>query len=374
MMTKALKGTLAAAAGIALALGGVSTAVQAQEDGPGILAAGDVSTSTGIRLHGDVNGSPKSPQASLIDLEVADGEHRTVYCIQINVPLLPGNTHEERAWDDVPVEQLPLVLGVLVNGYNGSNADELLAAAEVVDGDFGSFSADQIAYAGTQSAVWSLTDGWTLKADATEGSDALDAAVTAVQNYLLDNSEPIEEPDFEPAFEVDDSAAVADGTKVGPFTVATNLDAITFAQPDGATIVDENGEAVTSFVDGQTFYVEFADELGTSVSLVADTITWTTPVGRTFVPVDGSGEGVEGQRLILAGAHTTEYTPELTIEIAVEEVPTESPAPPKETLDKTGTDLTMIASLGGAVLLAGVVAMVLLRRRSAARADWGSEA
>ncbi|MEU6858441.1 thioester domain-containing protein [Glycomyces sp. NPDC046736] len=372
-MTKALKGTLAAAAGIALALGGVATAAQAQEDGPGILAAGDVSTSTGIRLHGDVNGSPKSPQASLIDLEVAEGEHRTVYCIQINVPLLPGNTHEERAWDDVPVEQLPLVLGVLVNGYNGSNADELLAAAEVVDGDFGSFSADQIAYAGTQSAVWSLTDGWTLKADATEGSDALDAAVTAVQNYLLDNSEPIDEPDFEPAFEVDDSAAVADGTKVGPFTVATNLDAITFAQPDGATIVDENGEAVTSFVDGQTFYVEFADELGTSVSLVADTITWTTPVGRTFVPVDGSGEGVEGQRLILAGAHTTEYTPELTIEIAVEEVPTESPAAPKETLDKTGTDLTMIASVGGAVLLAGVVAMVLLRRRSA-RADWGSEA
>jgi LPXTG-motif cell wall-anchored protein len=376
MMTKALKGTMAAATGVLLGLSGVAAA-QAQDEEPGIEALGDVVQETGIRLNGDL----QDPKATMLGLDLGDGETRTVYCIQIKVGLKDQLTHVERAWEDIPVEQLPKVLGVLANGYDGSNAAELIEAAGVTDQDIAPFTPEQVAYAGTQSAVWSLTDGWTMDPNpaegqtgngSTEGEAGVDTAVSAIQQYLLDNSDPTEEPDIEPAFDVDDSAAKADGATVGPFTVTTNIDSLTFTQPEGATIVDENGEAVTSFTDGQSFYVEFAEEKTSSVTLVTDTMTWTTPAGRTFVPVDAEGKDVEGQRLILAEDHTSEYNFEVEFEIAVEEVPPTSESP-KPQLPVTGSSLTTVATAGAAVLLAGVVAMVLMRRR-AARADWGSDA
>lgn len=371
MMTKALKGTLAAAAGVALGLTGVAAA-QAQDDEAGTLAAGNVHIEDdGIQLFGDVEGTDKQPHASMISLDMGDGEYRTVYCIQLNVNLEEQYLHEERSWDDVPVEDLPKVLGVLDNGYDGTNAGELLDAAGVAGEEYDGFTQEQLAYAGTQSAVWSLTDKWVLDADdPTAGGDAADAAVQGVQDYLIENSEPIDEPDLEPYLDVDDSEAKTDGDTVGPFTVSTNIDTLTFSQPEGATIVDENGEEITSFTDGQTFFVKFDEAKTGTVKLVADTITWTTPAGRTFVPVDDAGADVEGQRLILAEEHTAEYTPEIEFDITVEEVPSESPKPQ---LPTTGASLTTVASVGGAVLLAGIVAMVLMRRR-AARANWGSDA
>lgn len=368
MMTKALKGTLAAAAGIALSLTGVAAAQAQDGEDVGISATGNVILEDGIRLHGDT----QSPEATLIGLDLGDGETRTVYCIQIEVGLEEDLIHEERPWENIPVEQLPLVLGVLVNGFDGANAAELIEAAGVTDQIIDPYTQEQVAYAGTQAAVWSLTDGWTMDADSTDGEAGVDAAVTAIQQYLLAESEPIDEPDFEPSFEIDDSAAVTEGATVGPFTVATNFDSITFSQPEGATIVDENGDEITAFEDGQSFYVQFDEAADATVTLVTDTITWTTPAGRTFVPVDADGADVEGQRLILAEEYTSEYAAEIEFEIAVEEVPPASESP-KPQLPVTGASLTTVASVGAAVLLAGVGAMVLMRRR-AARADWGSDA
>ncbi|MQM25176.1 Cys-Gln thioester bond-forming surface protein [Glycomyces albidus] len=367
MMSKALKGTLAVAAGTMLGLSGL-TAAQAQDEEPTPSgASGTVVQEPGITLHGDT----QDPTAVMLGLDLGDGETRTVYCIQIEVGLEDDLIHEERPWDDIPVEDLPLVLGVLLNGYDGTNAAELLEAAGVSGETIDPFTAEQVAYAGTQAAIWELTDGWAITAsDPTEGEAGVDTAVLAVHDYLIAESEPVDEPDFEPYFEVDDSAAVTDGAKVGPFTVATNFDKLTFAQPEGATIVDENGDAVTEFTNEQTFYVEFDEAATSSVTLVTDTITWTTPAGRTFVPVDAEGADVEGQRLILAEEFASEYAAEIEFEIVVEEVPSESPKPQ---LPVTGTSLTYVASIGGAVLVAGVVAMVLMRRR-AARADWGSDA
>jgi len=365
MMTKALKGTMAAAAGIALGLGGVTAAQAQDEDDPGTLAAGNVVVDDGIRLHGE----SQNPEAALISLDLGDGDLRTVYCIQLQVGLEQDLIHEERPWEDVPVEDLPLVLGVLLNGFDGTNAADLLTAAGVDGEDLEGFTAEQVAYAGTQSAIWSLTDGWVLQGDSTEGGAGVDKAVTEIQDYLIENTTPVDEPDFEPYFEIDDSAAETDGATVGPFTVSTNVDEVTFAQPEGATIVDENGEAIASFTDEQSFYVKFDAEESSSVTLVTDTVTWTTPAGRTFVPVDAEGADVEGQRLILAEEHTSEYAAEIEFDIVVEETPSESPKPE---LPVTGSSLTTVASIGGGVLLAGVVAMVLMRRRRAA--NWGSEA
>jgi TQXA domain-containing protein/LPXTG-motif cell wall-anchored protein len=375
MIKKALKGSLAAAAGLALGLGasGVALAQDGQEPP---VASGEVSTAPGIGLYGAVDGTPKNVNASMISLELGEGNSRVVYCIQINVNLINGNTHEERAWDDVPVEQLPLVLGVLLNGYNGGNADELIEEAGVAGEDFESFSSEQIAYAGTQAAVWTLTDNWDIKVDdPTAAGAGVDNAVLGIQEYLIENSEPVEEPDMEPYFETDDSEAVVDGSTYGPFTVSTNLGGVNFQQPEGATIVDENGEAVTKFTDGQTFYVEFAEEKSSSVSFVTESVSWVTPVGRVFVPVDGDSNTLEGQNLILGESHEEEIAAELQFEITIEETPEESTTPAAQPqLPQTGTNLTMVAGIGAAVLAAGVVALVLMRRRAAtAGGDWGGD-
>jgi LPXTG-motif cell wall-anchored protein len=371
MMTKALKGTMAAAAGIALGLTGVTAAQAQDEEAPSTLAAGDVIIEDGgIQLYGKADGVDKKPHASMIALDMGDDESRTVYCIQLNVNLEEQYSHEERSWDDVPVDDLPMVLGVLLEGYDGTNAGELLEEAGLASDDYGDVTQDQLAYAATQSAIWSLTDGWVLDTTDPTENDVADAIVPALQAYILENAEPVDEPDLEPYFDVDDSEAKTEGSTVGPFTALTNVDSINFSQPEGATIVDENGEEITSLSDGQTFYVKFDEAKTSTVTLVTETFTWTTPAGRTFVPVDDAGADVEGQRLILAEEHSEEYTAEVEFEITVEEVPSESPKPQ---LPVTGSSLTTVASVGGAVLLAGVVALVLMRRR-AARADWGSDA
>ncbi|THV27645.1 Cys-Gln thioester bond-forming surface protein [Glycomyces paridis] len=372
MMTKALKGTLAAAAGLALALGGAA-AGHAQDGDNG--ASGSVGYESGILLNGQLNGSAYDVEAKMRYIDLGDGEQRTVYCIQIEVGFEEELTHEERPWDQAAVDDpaaLPEVLGVLVNGYNGTNAGAIIDAAGAgsdAEDPFDGYTADQVAYAGTQAAIWTLTDGWASRTgDPTGGGSGADTAVALVMNYLLDNSPPVDEPDFEPYFEIDETAAAAEGTTVGPYTVDTNLDGLTFAQPEGAKVVDENGEEVTEFTDDLTFYVELSEAASTTVTLVTDTFTWTIPAGRTFVPVEG-GEDVPGQRLILAEQHTEEYTADFDLEITVEAVPSESPKPQ---LPVTGSSLTTVASVGGAVLLAGIVAMVLMRRRRAA--NWGSEA
>ncbi|MCH7230625.1 thioester domain-containing protein [Glycomyces sp. L485] len=388
-MRKALKGSLAAAAGIALGLGVGGTA-PAQEEGEAItpFAAGDVTQRDGVGLYGSIDGSEKDVYAQMLSLELGDGDERVVYCIQINVDLLEGSNHEERAWDDVPVADLPLVLGVLLNGYNGDNADALVEAAGVGGENFETFSADQIAYAGTQAAVWSLTDDWEIgyvetpdpsdielaePGDPTMAGEGVDNAVSGIQTYLLENTEPVEEPDMEPHFDYDRSEAEVDGATVGPFSISTNLGSVTFQQPEGATIVDENGEPISEFADGQTFYVEFDEEETSSVTVVTDTVTWVTPVGRAFVPVDENSETLEGQNLILGESHEEPIDSTMEFDITVEDVPSETPpAPPK--LPETGTDLTMVAGVGGAVLVAGVVALVLMRRRAVtAGGDWGDD-
>jgi LPXTG-motif cell wall-anchored protein len=373
MMTKALKGTMAAAAGVALGLTGV-TAAQAQDEEAGILAAGDVVIEDpGIRLNGKLDGLDKKPHANMIALDPGDGEYRTVYCIQLGVPLKKDNAHEERPWEEIPVEDLPMVLGVLTLGYDGTNAGELLEEAGLASDDYGDVTQDQLAYAATQSAIWSLTDGWDLSTSDPTEDDVADEIVPALQEWLLANAVPVEEPE-EPFFDYDDTDAKVEGSTVGPFTVDTNIDSLSFEQPEGATVIDENGEELTALADGQVFSVKFDKAETASVTIVTDTVEWTTQAGRTFVPVDAEGANVEGQRLILAEEFTEEFYYEIPFEIVVEEVPSQSPSEsPKPQLPVTGSSLTTVATVGGAVLLAGVAAMVLMRRR-AARADWGSDA
>ncbi|WP_100447958.1 thioester domain-containing protein [Glycomyces xiaoerkulensis] len=376
MIRKTLKGSLAAAAGLALGLGsaGVAGAQDGGDEDPQPTATGTYDKiDDGIQLHGLIDGDEpdRDPAATLLGLELAEDDTRLVYCIQIGVPLFTEHVHEERAWGDTEVEDLPLVLGVLLNGFDGANAGDLVDAAEVAGEDLGDWSAEQVAYAGTQSAIWTLTDGWEIDGDdPTAAGDGVDNAVTGIQDYLLDNTDPVEEPGMDPEFDVDGSEAETDGTTVGPFTVATNFGKVEFQQPDGATIVDENGEAIDEFTDGQTIYVEFDEAEAATVTITTESITWVTPVGRAFVPIEGE-ETVTGQNLILAEEHLQEVAGEVEFELIVEEAPPEETTPAAPQLPETGSSLTTLVGVGAAVLAAGAAAIWLMRRRTATGGDWG---
>ncbi|MCH7229581.1 thioester domain-containing protein [Glycomyces sp. L485] len=372
-MRKALKGSLAVAASLALVLG-VDGAALAQDEPAEDIASGTMSGGPGLDLNGQLDGEDKPANAYMHQL-VVDNWPYTVYGVQVDVEPQKLDTYQERAWEDVPVEDLPLVLGVLANGYNGDWAADVLDAAGVL----GSFvpsdeiSIEEVAYAGTQAAIWHLADGWEIDAeDPTDDGDDVDRWVIAIMAYLLDNAEPIEEPNPDPHFAIDNAAAVTEGAKVGPFTVSTNFSPVSLtqppvslSQPEGATLVNLNGHAIDRFEDGQSVWVEFDGEETGPVTVIAETATWIAPVGRTFVPVGGAD--AEGQTLILASQISNRVATE--IEFAS---PDEAASPASEaTLPVTGSTLTMVVGIA-AVLLAGGVLLVLKRRRAAtAGGDWG---
>jgi hypothetical protein len=175
MIRKALKGAVAVSAGLALGLGSAGIAFAQGDDEP--VASGTITTQGGVGLNGSIGEDSKNVNANIIHLNIGDDAY-LVYCIQINEPLRKGNVYEERPWAEIPVEDLPRVLGILVNGYNGENATELLDAAGVDPAtDFTPYSIEQIAYAGTQGAIWHTTDGWDINpSDPAVGGAAAGAA------------------------------------------------------------------------------------------------------------------------------------------------------------------------------------------------------
>ncbi|WP_199042240.1 Cys-Gln thioester bond-forming surface protein [Glycomyces salinus] len=376
MMRKALKGSLAAAAGIAIGLGAGGTAMAQDDEIP--PATGQVDSEPGIQFNEIPEGHSQFVTAQMLSLSINGGDDRTVYCIQIDVGLEGQLDHQERAWGDIDVEDLPLVLGVLVNGYDGSNAGHLIdasGAGDHTEDPYGEFNADQVAYAATQAAIWSLTDGYDIgEGDVSVGNEAVDTSITLIRDYLLDNSEPIDEPPMVPEVEVDNSEAELDGSVVGPFTINTNYGSIAFQQPEGATVVDEDGEEVGEFTDGQQVWIDFGDNEPSDLTINTESVTIVTPAGRVFVPVDADSSEVAGQNLILAEEHSEEVSVEAPFELTLEDVPSEeTPAQPQ--LPETGSDLALIGGIGGAVLVAGVLAMVMMRRRRAsAGGDWGDAA
>ncbi|WP_025273553.1 thioester domain-containing protein [Haloglycomyces albus] len=363
MFKRSLKAGAAAGAGLLVAIGSAN-AVQAQDDGNEPVRGG-IDTAEGLSLKGNQGGNI---QASLISVEL-DGQSLLSYCIQIENPLQEDKIHEETAWDELgeEVENLEEVLAVLNEGFGSNDADTVFEKAGV-EGDWDAALSDQIAYAGTQSAIWSLTDGWELGDDATGSPEDVDAAVTAVQDYLLDSDlDPVPEPIDEPTFEVTGDDAEYDDGVAGPFQASTNIGPLTFESPEGTTVVDADGNELTELNDGDTFYAELSEDAD-EFALNITSYTNYFAVGRTFEAtpdeVSTKSDVLKAQRIILAEQGSQQIEGEVTLSIEV-------PKQPK--LPETGTTYVMFAGIGAALLAAGAVALVLMRRKRTA-GDWGSPA
>jgi TQXA domain-containing protein/LPXTG-motif cell wall-anchored protein len=148
------------------------------------------------------------------------------------------------------------------------------------------------AAAGTQVAIWRYSDG----ADV----DAVDPQAEKLADYLRKSARNLPEPKASLAL---DPAAVSGhaGEKLGPVTVHTNADSVTVTPPSDATaggvkIVDKDGKAITSAVDGSRLYFDVPKDAADGAASLTVQASTTVPVGRAFTSETRS------QTQILAGS------------------------------------------------------------------------
>jgi TQXA domain-containing protein/LPXTG-motif cell wall-anchored protein len=151
---------------------------------------------------------------------------------------------------------------------------------------------EQDAAAGTQVAIWRYSDG----ADV----DAVDPQAEKLADYLHRSARSLPEPEASLTLTPTAVSGHA-GERLGPVTVHTNGGSVTVTPPtdtaaSGVRIVDKDGKAITSAVDGSRFFFDVpADSADGSASLTVQAST-TVPVGRAFTSETRS------QTQILAGS------------------------------------------------------------------------
>lgn len=377
-------GTAAAAASLAL-LAGTGTAsaspaakppaggVQPQVVGDHAMAA--IRDEPG-RIQGTINGNPIPGDmgvAGLVtgridltfDKNAQDKGTLLAYCIQINTELADG----ESAYTEVPFSTTPLnptqrgkVLWILGHSVPNVPAADLLAAANIPGAPA---NADRLVYAGTQSAIWHVTDGFDIGANnpnlARAFNNAEYAVVQQVSTYLINHAVPQNGP---PTLTITPPSATGlVGSILGPFTVHTSAPTISLSASNGGVILGpEKKIPLDTARDGDVFFVQ-PGKAGDTV--VTGTGTGSISVGRAFVA--GAAQPMR-QRLILANltpqqvkvAVTVTATTPTPSPTATTPVATPSPAP---ALAATGASPMPKIGLAVLLLLAGTTLTVVARRR-----------
>ncbi|WP_327008198.1 thioester domain-containing protein [Dactylosporangium sp. NBC_01737] len=300
---------------------------------------------------GNLTGAPR------LAIKVA-GETEPVlaYCIDFSRDI-KINTYVESSWGDnknpTPTkEELGQVRWVLTHSYPTVGVSGVLAAAKAKPAGISDELLAKLVYAGTQSAIWTLTDGdiFGLSGD-NEGINTGNTAeqyavIVAVSEYLVKAAKnPSEDP--APKLEINPATLTGEaGKKIGPFTVVSGGGTATLTAT-GGKLVDADGKPVTSLPDGGKFWV-VADAAGT-VAIEAEG-SGSVPIGRMFVTTQRPHET---QKLILAGVAGTELHAKATVTVT----------PPVPHLPVTGVKLTGAITAGGLLVAGGAALLLMVRRR-----------
>ncbi|MFJ8658854.1 LAETG motif-containing sortase-dependent surface protein [Streptomyces sp. NPDC093795] len=241
------------------------------------------------------NGSKWPVDGGLFKMEVDGGGTLFTYCIDLRTEAKQDFDYKEVGWDESSLHDnanAGKILWILENAYPK-------LSAEALGGKVGVDLDKKEAAAGTQAAIWTLSD------DVTATPKEADAE--ALKKWLLEKAVQLDEPtaslSVSPA-----SVAGKAGGKLGPITVDTNAAtakvSVVPGAPAGVTVVDKDGKAVTEVPKGKT-EVFFDVPAGTADGAAELTAEATTKVslGRAFVSVDGPS-----QTLILAGSSESTVT------------------------------------------------------------------
>lgn len=364
MRLKTIRTPLAAAAALLAIAAGAPA--HAEEPEP---VTGDVVAVPGLELRGRFAEERYDVWANVLGLKPHGGEEvLVVYCIDIHTPLDTEHPYTEGGWEESGVANLEEVRWVLFSGYPSIGAEDLIeAAGGEVNPDWSDEEVAEVAYAGTQAAVWHFTDGWSLLEDnpVKGGNDGEDEAVLAVYRHLTEESGRVPDPSgYTLDLEGEEHAKFEDG-RFGPYTIRSNAGPVELTA-EGGRLETADGGDVKSLKDGDRFWIvvdEGADEVTVNGSAAYD-----LPVGRVFVATtdealtggtDNPMTVGDSQKLILAEAREGEVPAEWRFAL---DAPEES-ASPRPQLPVTGSTLSVAFAAGLALLVGGLTVIALSKRR-----------
>ncbi|MFD3571321.1 LAETG motif-containing sortase-dependent surface protein [Streptomyces sp. NPDC058671] len=241
------------------------------------------------------NGDKWSVGGGLFKMEVDGGGTLFTYCIDLRTGAKEDFDYKEVGWDESSLHDngnAGKILWILENAYPKLSAEALGGKLDV------DLSKKEAA-AGTQAAIWTLSDDVT--------ATPKDEDAQKLTAYLLEKAVQLDEPTASLSVSPATIAGKA-GSKLGPISVdttaATAKVSLAPGAPAGVTVVDKDGKPVTEVAKGKT-EVFFDVPAGTADGAAELTAAATTKVslGRAFVSVDGPS-----QTLILAGSSESTVT------------------------------------------------------------------
>ncbi|MFJ6831924.1 Cys-Gln thioester bond-forming surface protein [Streptomyces sp. NPDC091209] len=277
-----------AAAGTIAAAGTAAADGTPQSQGGATATIGDLKTYGSAVIH--ENGEDSWVSAGLFEMSVDNGGMLQTYCIDLHNPTQRDARYQETSWSGTSLngnKDAGRIRWILQNSYPQVNDLAALAQEAGATG-----LTEQDAAAGTQVAIWRFSDG----ADV----EAADPRAEKLADYLQKNARNLPEPEASLTLA---PAAVSGhpGERLGPVTVHTNAGRVTVTPPtdtaaSGVKVVDKDGKAITSAVDGSRLFFDVPkDSTDGSASLTVQAST-TVPVGRAFT------SDTRSQTQILAGS------------------------------------------------------------------------
>ncbi|MFH8620580.1 LAETG motif-containing sortase-dependent surface protein [Streptomyces vietnamensis] len=239
------------------------------------------------------NGTKWSVSGGLFKMEVDGGGSLFTYCIDLRTGAKRDFDYKEVGWGESSL-------------HNNSNAGKILwilensypkLSAETLGGKVGADLSKGEAAAGTQAAIWTLSDDVV--------ATPKDEDAEKLKEYLLEKAVELDEPtaslSLSPA-----TVSGKPGEKLGPITVTTNATAKLAAAPGapaGVQVVDKTGKPVTDAKNGDQVYFDVPAGTADGTAELTAEATTKVSLGRAFVSVDGPS-----QTLILAGSSDSTVT------------------------------------------------------------------
>lgn len=344
----------------------------------------------------------RTTPTSLFSLRVGARNTVRAYAARVDQEVRPRTAYVESRWSDregwaqVPEATDPAdrASWIVANSYPRVALTPLAVGAGALHVD------EAQAIAGTQAALWHVLDGAELDRDAN------DAAVVAVYDLLVRGSADVVDTAPEPSLELtpDRLESVAPEAPLGPLTVGSAGSGSLRLSVHGAPaswLVDGDGQRISRAGDGDQLYLDVDPSVPAGVATVhVHGSDLPLPEGRLFAGRDGAST----QPLVTAEPGTMDSSAAATLtwhrsassepeadeatesgEPVVEEVPaTEAPAAgsarveeplpsesPSATDDRiadddlatTGTWLSALLIIAGALVVSGLLILVLGRRR-----------
>jgi TQXA domain-containing protein/LPXTG-motif cell wall-anchored protein len=367
MRLKTIRTPLVATAAFLAVLAGAPA--HAEEPEP---VSGDIVTAPGLELRGEMDGERYDVWANVLGLQPHGTEETlVVYCIDIRTPLDTERPYTEGEWEESEVANLEAVRWVLFNGLPNVGAEDLIeASGGEVNPDWSEEEINEVAFAGTQAAVWHFTDAWDLLTDnpVKGGNSGEDEAVLAIYQHLTEDTGRVPDPsEFTVDLEGEEAATFEDG-RFGPYTIRSNAGPVTLTA-EGGRLETEGGEEVATLEDGEEFWIALDD--GENEITVSGTAAFDLPVGRVFLATTDeslSGDAVnpmtsgESQKLILAQPREGEVPAEWKFAL---DAPSERPSDSGGAkLPTTGASLSIAFAAGLALLVGGMTVIVVGKRRA----------